>query len=301
MRATSGRYGLIAGNTPLIPLTNARCCPSPSRIRGHSSTITAWWRPRPPRDGRAAGVAERMGVADYRREVVRFALDIVSARSRTPGIRSRRRTRAAARTAKRRRRASATTPPRRTRRASPGPTVARPRREHHDREHEPDDGEHEQWRRDGVDNGAHRAGSSHGARQPRVYDGAHGGLRAHDAHQRRPRPHRADAAGAVRLVLRHVRRRLAVRDAEIGGIAHFAEHMFFKGTERRPPRATSRPRSTASAASSTPSPARSTRATTSSAPRRPATSRSTCSSTCSATRVSTPRRSTARRASSSRR
>ena len=40
------------------------------------------------------------------------------------------------------------------------------------------------------------------------------------------------------------------------GIAHFAEHMFFKGTERRPPRATSRPRSTASAASSTPSRAR---------------------------------------------
>ena len=49
------------------------------------------------------------------------------------------------------------------------------------------------------------------------------------------------------------------------GIAHFAEHMFFKGTERRPPRATSPARSTGSAASSTPSRARSSPPTTSSA------------------------------------
>jgi predicted Zn-dependent peptidase len=56
---------------------------------------------------------------------------------------------------------------------------------------------------------------------------------------------------------------------DTNGIAHFAEHMFFKGTERRPRRATSPARSTRSAASSTPSPARSTPASTSSA--RPST------------------------------
>ena len=53
--------------------------------------------------------------------------------------------------------------------------------------------------------------------------------------------------------------------AETDGIAHFAEHMFFKGTERRPTARDIGPRSTRSAASSTPSPARSTRPTTSSA------------------------------------
>jgi predicted Zn-dependent peptidase len=50
---------------------------------------------------------------------------------------------------------------------------------------------------------------------------------------------------------------------ETNGIAHFAEHMFFKGTESRPSRATLR---------------------------------STCSSTCCATRSSTLPRSNARKA-----
>ena len=38
------------------------------------------------------------------------------------------------------------------------------------------------------------------------------------------------------------------------GISHFVEHLCFKGTERRPGRAMWRPRSTASAARSTPPP-----------------------------------------------
>ena len=47
--------------------------------------------------------------------------------------------------------------------------------------------------------------------------------------------HGADAAGQVGLLLRHVRARAhATKSAEESGIAHFAEHMFFKGTERRP-------------------------------------------------------------------
>ena len=39
---------------------------------------------------------------------------------------------------------------------------------------------------------------------------------------------------AVGLLLHHARRRLALRDPDTSGIAHFAEHMFFKGTESRP-------------------------------------------------------------------
>ena len=61
-----------------------------------------------------------------------------------------------------------------------------------------------------------------------------GHLRALDALQRHARAHRADAARAVGHLFRDVRRRLALRDAGANGIAHFAEHMFFKGTERRP-------------------------------------------------------------------
>ena len=60
-------------------------------------------------------------------------------------------------------------------------------------------------------------------------------LRAHDALQRHAGPHRADVARAQSVACfvmfaagsRYERR-------EESGIAHFAEHMFFKGTERRP-------------------------------------------------------------------
>ena len=46
----------------------------------------------------------------------------------------------------------------------------------------------------------------------RLYHAADGHLRAHDPLERRPRPHRGDAARAVRLVLSLLRRGLAVRD-----------------------------------------------------------------------------------------
>ena len=52
----------------------------------------------------------------------------------------------------------------------------------------------------------------HAVRRAHVYDASHGRLRANDALQRHPRAHGADAAGAVGLVLRHVRGRLALRD-----------------------------------------------------------------------------------------
>ena len=66
---------------------------------------------------------------------------------------------------------------------------------------------------------------------------------------------------------------------ESNGIAHFAEHMFFKGTERRPTSKDISGEIDSIAASSTRSPARSTRATTSVARPSMRRSRSTCSST----------------------
>ena len=52
--------------------------------------------------------------------------------------------------------------------------------------------------------------------------------------ERDPRTDRADAARAVDLVLRHARGGSRYEPKESSGIAHFAEHMFFKGTENRP-------------------------------------------------------------------
>ena len=84
---------------------------------------------------------------------------------------------------------------------------------------------------------------------------------------------------------------------EESGIAHFAEHMLFKGTERRP---TARDIATeidsiggefnAFTGKELTGLLRQVRRA------RHATSRSTCSSTCCATRASTPTRSSARRA-----
>ena len=83
---------------------------------------------------------------------------------------------------------------------------------------------------------------------------------------------------------------------ETNGIAHFAEHMFFKGTERRP---TARDISAEIDAIGGEFNAFTGKEYTGYYVRcaaETATSRSTCSSTCSATRSSTPRRSSARRA-----
>ena len=86
----------------------------------------------------------------------------------------------------------------------------------------------------------------------------------------------------------HARGRLALRDARTRtGSRTSPSTCSSRARSGGRPRATSAPRSTGSAASSTPSPARSTPATTSSARPSTATSRSTCSSTCSATRSST--------------
>jgi hypothetical protein len=97
-------------------------------------------------------------------------------------------------------------------------------------------------------------------------------------------------------VLRHSRGGSRYETPETNGIAHFAEHMFFKGTERRPTardiageidaiggefNAFTGKEYTGYYVKCAPS---------------TATSRSTSSSTCSATRSSTPRRSSARRA-----
>ena len=58
-------------------------------------------------------------------------------------------------------------------------------------------------------------------------------------------------ATAIGDLLPDVRGRLALRDSgETNGIAHFTEHMFFKGTERWPTAGTSPARSMRSAASS---------------------------------------------------
>ena len=121
-------------------------------------------------------------------------------------------------------------------------------------------------------------------------------LREDDAPERPAGPDRRHAAGEVGRLLRDARCGSRYETKDTNGIAHFAEHMFFKGTRTAPRPATSPARSTRSAASSTPSPARSTPATTSSARPSTATRRSTSSSTCSATPSSTPRRSSARRA-----
>ena len=68
-----------------------------------------------------------------------------------------------------------------------------------------------------VDDGAHRAGSSRVARALRVYDVADDCLRATHPRKRHSRADGADAAGPVRLVLRDVRGRVAVRDCRHRG------------------------------------------------------------------------------------
>ena len=95
-------------------------------------------------------------------------------------------------------------------------------------------------------------------------------------------------------------RRVALRDAETNSIAHFAEHMFFKGRSAAQQRATSPCRSTASAGSSTRSLGKEYSVYTQ-ARGRAVTWPSMCSSICCSTRSSTPPRSTARRGRSSRR
>ncbi len=89
--------------------------------------------------------------------------------------------------------------------------------------------------------------------------------------------------------------------AERGGIAHFVEHMLFKGTGSRDPPRISLRRSIRSAASSTRSRPRNTRATTSRCSTSTCRWRSTSSPTSSATRRSAPTTSSARRRSSSKR
>ena len=85
--------------------------------------------------------------------------------------------------------------------------------------------------------------------------------------------------------------------AETNGIAHFAEHMFFKGTERRPTARDIAGEIDAIGGEFNAFTGKEyTRATTFAAPPKPATRHSTSSSTCSATPSSTPRRSSARRA-----
>jgi len=66
---------------------------------------------------------------------------------------------------------------------------------------------------------------------------------------------------------------------DTNGIAHFSEHMFFKGTGRRPTARDSAGEVDASGASSTPSRARGTRATTCAVRRNHAISRLTSSPT----------------------
>ena len=89
--------------------------------------------------------------------------------------------------------------------------------------------------------------------------------------------------------------------AERGGIAHFVEHMLFKGTGDADRPRTSPRRSIRSAASSTRSPPRNTRATTSRCSTSTCRSPSTSCPTSSATRRSAPTTSSARRRSSSKR
>jgi len=83
---------------------------------------------------------------------------------------------------------------------------------------------------------------------------------------------------------------------ETNGIAHFAEHMFFKGTERRRPPATSPWRSHGIGGEFNAFTGKEYTGTTSSAPPSPVTSPSTSSSTCCATRSSIRTRSSARKA-----
>ena len=124
-----------------------------------------------------------------------------------------------------------------------------------------------------------------------------GGLRAPLAVERPAGADRADAARAVGLLLRHARRRLALRDGGDERDRALRRAHVLQGHRAAADGARHRRRDRLrSAASSTPSPARSTRATTSAAPPRRATRRSTCSSTCSATPSFDPRRSSARRA-----
>ena len=88
--------------------------------------------------------------------------------------------------------------------------------------------------------------------------------------ERPPRPHRADAAGAVDLVLRHARRRLALRDRRDERHRALRRAHVLQGHGAPPDRARHLGRDRRrSAASSTPSRARSTPATTSAARRAP--------------------------------
>ena len=136
-----------------------------------------------------------------------------------------------------------------------------------------------------------------GDTRPRRLASRDGDLRAHDPLQRHARPHRADVPRAVRLVLRDVRGRLALRAARgerhralrraplLQGDGAAADGPRHRDRDRLDRRRVQRLHGQGG-----------DRRTTSSAPPRRATSRSTSSSTCSATRASTPTRSSARRA-----
>ena len=122
-------------------------------------------------------------------------------------------------------------------------------------------------------------------------------LRAQHARQRPARPDGRSAARAVRRRARDAGRRLPLRDAgDERNRALLRAHVLQGNRAAADAPRRSQARSTRSAASSTPSPARRARRTTSSARPSTATSRSTSSSTCSATPASPPRRSSARRA-----
>ena len=134
-------------------------------------------------------------------------------------------------------------------------------------------------------------------RHEHVLASPRGDLRAHHALQRHPAAHRGDAARAVGLVLRHVRRRLALRAARgerhralrrahvLQGHGAPADRARHRDRDRRDRRRVQRLHRQGVH-----------RLLREVRRRARATSRSTCSSTCSATRSSTPRRSSARRA-----
>ena len=83
---------------------------------------------------------------------------------------------------------------------------------------------------------------------------------------------------------------------EATGIAHFAEHMFFKGTERRPTARDIAAEIDAIGGEFNAFTGKEYTAYYVNCAAETATWRSTCSSTCCATRASTPTRSSARRA-----
>ena len=123
------------------------------------------------------------------------------------------------------------------------------------------------------------------------------GVPTRHARQRPAGPHGRPAVRAVGRRARDAGRRLPLRDRrERRDRALLRAHVLQGNREAAERQGDRGQPSTRSAASSTPSPARSTRRTTSSARPSTATWRSTCSSTCSATRASRRRRSSARRA-----